>query len=301
MGAECAKGVVALSDVTAEAPTSGGRGPRYLLVTCYAVGGLVGAVVLALLVVLAVDGHPLPLLAAAVGALLPVPLRGIAYLLGVPRPVRGRVLDTSPSTEDRFRELLIVQLRESLHDHVQVDIGHRKHLRVQFWLRILALPNIWYWRLLLRLQGIFRPSQAPGAGGASVTPAPSDARAESGIQADISAALARARRINTDISRQLGTTDALNLFKVRVLTRDLIDTLAAMSKVRPDLGAGLTLAIELEREIDRVGELDRKHHIPRTDSQVVALQKAQWLAGRLEQQLKAATLSTGSIDGDSEE
>ena len=70
----------------AGAPTSRDRGPRYLLVTCYAVGGLVGALVLALVALLAVDGHPLPLIAAAVGVILPLPLRSIAYLLGIPRP-----------------------------------------------------------------------------------------------------------------------------------------------------------------------------------------------------------------------
>jgi hypothetical protein len=85
-----------LSNIVARAPASGGRDPRYLLVTCYLMGGLVGAVVLALLVLLAVDGHPLPLLAAAVGALLPFPLRGVAYLLGIPRPVRGRTLSAYP-------------------------------------------------------------------------------------------------------------------------------------------------------------------------------------------------------------
>jgi hypothetical protein len=88
-----------LSVVTAETPTSRDRGPRYLLVICYAIGGLVGAVLLALLVLLAVDGHPLPLLAAAVGAVLPFPLRGTAYLLGVPRPPMGRKMSIDPRIE----------------------------------------------------------------------------------------------------------------------------------------------------------------------------------------------------------
>jgi hypothetical protein len=75
-----------LSDIEATEHGSGGGGAKYLRLACYAVGGLVGAAVLALLVLLAVDGHPLALLAAAVGAVLPFPLRGIAYLLGIPRP-----------------------------------------------------------------------------------------------------------------------------------------------------------------------------------------------------------------------
>ncbi len=98
-----------MSDTVAEAPTSRGRGPKYLLATCYAVGGLVGAVVLALLVLLAVDGHPLPLLAAAVGAVLPLPLRSIAYLLGVPRSPTIRVSTTgseADAAEDSRRHLL---------------------------------------------------------------------------------------------------------------------------------------------------------------------------------------------------
>jgi hypothetical protein len=90
VGAERVEGAVALSDVAATEPTLGDAGVRYLLVVCYAVGGLVSAAVLALLVLLAVDGHPLALLAAAGGAVLPFPLRGIAYLLGVPRAGRGR-------------------------------------------------------------------------------------------------------------------------------------------------------------------------------------------------------------------
>lgn len=71
--------------------TSRDRAPKYLLGTCYAIGGLVGAVVLALLVLLAVDGHFVPLLAAAAGAVVPFPLRGIASLLGIPAaPRRSR-------------------------------------------------------------------------------------------------------------------------------------------------------------------------------------------------------------------
>ena len=50
------------------------------------VGGLASAIVVATLVLLAVDGHPFGLLAAAAGAVIPFPLRGIAYLLGIPRP-----------------------------------------------------------------------------------------------------------------------------------------------------------------------------------------------------------------------
>jgi hypothetical protein len=99
-----------LSDVAADEPTSRGRDPKYLLVTCYVVGGLVGVVVLGLLVALAAGGHPLPLVAAAVGALLPFPLRGIAYLLGVPRPVKGRRVTAYPTApaegEERSRQAL---------------------------------------------------------------------------------------------------------------------------------------------------------------------------------------------------
>lgn len=86
-----------MSDTAADEPTSRGRGPKYLLVACYVVGGLVGVVVLGLLVILAAGGHPLPLVAAAVGALLPFPLRGIAYLLGVPRPVKSRRVSAYPT------------------------------------------------------------------------------------------------------------------------------------------------------------------------------------------------------------
>jgi len=99
-----------LSDVAANEPASRGRDPKYLLVACYVVGSLVGVVVLGLLVVLAAGGHPLPLLAAAVGALLPFPLRGIAYLLGVPRPVKGRRVSAYPTApaegEERNRQAL---------------------------------------------------------------------------------------------------------------------------------------------------------------------------------------------------
>lgn len=82
--------IVAGPPASAGGPGSSGGGVRRLLIACYVVGGLVSAAVLALLVLLAVDGHPLPLLAAAVGAVLPFPLRGIAYLLGVPRPIPDR-------------------------------------------------------------------------------------------------------------------------------------------------------------------------------------------------------------------
>jgi hypothetical protein len=73
-----------------QVPSSRGSGGWSLRVGCYVAGGLASAVVLAVLVLLAVDGHPFGLLAAAVGFVIPFPLRGIAYLLGVPRPVQGR-------------------------------------------------------------------------------------------------------------------------------------------------------------------------------------------------------------------
>ena len=77
-----------MSGIVSGAPTSGGRGARYLLVASYVVGGLISAALLVLLALLAVDGHPWALLATAVGCLVPFPLRGIAYLVGVPRPAQ---------------------------------------------------------------------------------------------------------------------------------------------------------------------------------------------------------------------
>ena len=68
MGAERSEGAIALSGIVAGTPTSGSRGARYLLVASYVVGGLLSAALLALLALLAVDGHPWTLLAAAVVA-----------------------------------------------------------------------------------------------------------------------------------------------------------------------------------------------------------------------------------------
>lgn len=73
-----------------QAPSSGGRGARYLRVGCYVVGGLASAVLVATLVLLAIHGHFFGLALPAVGALIPVLLRYIAYRLGVPRPASSR-------------------------------------------------------------------------------------------------------------------------------------------------------------------------------------------------------------------
>jgi hypothetical protein len=64
--------------------TSGSGGARYLRASCYLLGAFVGALLMATLVLLAVDGHPLGLAAAASGPVIPFLLRGVASLLGIP-------------------------------------------------------------------------------------------------------------------------------------------------------------------------------------------------------------------------
>ncbi len=64
--------------------------PRRLLATlAIAPGILAAAVVLATLILLAVDGHPQGVLAAAVGATVPVMLRGARHLLELARLARS--------------------------------------------------------------------------------------------------------------------------------------------------------------------------------------------------------------------
>jgi hypothetical protein len=151
-----------LSDVVTGTSTSRGGGPRYLLVSCYAIGGLVGAVVLALLVLLAVDGHPLPLLAAAAGALLPFPLRGIAYLLGFPHPVRGRILSTSAYREARKK--LLADDFEWAMSHagatgLATALPEPPAPFTTFWI-LLAHLVTWYKLVLLRIQLILGSPRA---------------------------------------------------------------------------------------------------------------------------------------------
>jgi hypothetical protein len=142
-----------LSDVTAGAPTSGGRGARHsLLVACYAVGGLVGAALLALLVLLAVDGHPLPLLAAAVGAVLPFPLRGVAYVLGIPHPPMGRKLSIEPRTEARKQQLQTYEhIDEYLRRAFENSMAHKPSSPRLFlmWLRLWCRAWLHSFRLVL--------------------------------------------------------------------------------------------------------------------------------------------------------
>ena len=80
-------------------PASGSGRSRYLRVSCYVVGGFAAAPVVLTLIVLAVDGHPLGVLAACVGALIPFPLRGLAYLLGVHRSDRPHTIPGKSTTE----------------------------------------------------------------------------------------------------------------------------------------------------------------------------------------------------------
>jgi len=173
VGARCTEGAVALSNVALGAPTSRERGPRYLLITCYAVGCLVGAVVLALLALLAFDGHPLPLLAAAVGALLPFPLRGIACLLGVPRPAGGRPV----SRRSRMPVSWQVPSYEVTSASAHLSIFLFPTLRRS---RILTHPRIWFRLLRLKIQRIFRSPPGPATEESRATqavPAPGETRA----------------------------------------------------------------------------------------------------------------------------
>jgi hypothetical protein len=62
---------------------------RLLAIVTIALGILAASLVLATLVLLAVDGHPQGLLAAAVGATVPVMLRGAQHLLELARSGRA--------------------------------------------------------------------------------------------------------------------------------------------------------------------------------------------------------------------
>lgn len=65
------------------------RPRRLLAILAIAPGILAAAIVLATLILLAVDGHPEGLLAAAVGATVPVMLRGARHLLELARSARA--------------------------------------------------------------------------------------------------------------------------------------------------------------------------------------------------------------------
>jgi hypothetical protein len=65
------------------------RPRRLLAILAIALGILAASLVLATLVLLAVDGHPEGVLVAAVGATVPVMLRGVRHLLELARSARS--------------------------------------------------------------------------------------------------------------------------------------------------------------------------------------------------------------------
>jgi hypothetical protein len=292
-----------LSDLMAEAPPSGAGSARYLLVACYVVGGLVSAAVLGLLALLAVDGHPLPLLAAAVGAVLPLPLQGMAYLLGVPRPARDH------------REGIRLGGEVFAHDYalaLNLMSTHGPSYPVSRFSLILRFPGIWYRHWLLRLQHVVRFPGTHAARDTSARTFPSEALRSNHVPADITVGISQALSMTDAIATELSVvndvaftrdpwpdarTEVQEEFLAHLaiaggLARDLVTTIATIRDLGSDLD--LDLALELAYDLASAEKLGRNFGVPGTKAKaLVVLTSARDLTKRLERHLRDAHLSSG--------